>query len=90
MIEVYLWCCALRYRGYLICPVDTGTGSLFGVAILDPFGMEVGDGSTDQLVTSTEQVWQIGKQFADADLLRLAEDIPEAVNRVPQEGCHCV
>lgn len=68
---LYLWPFSLRYRGYLIVPIQGNESCQ--VVVFDPFGTEL-DGVTAKPPTkSFEQVWQVGKAFVDADAQRLAE-----------------
>lgn len=86
---IYIWRCSLQYRGYLIIPTTTHENLLYGIAVIDPFGQQVGDLNTHQLVASTEQVWKIGRDFVDRDLLELSHDAPCLVELINEE-CICV
>ncbi|BAS55351.1 hypothetical protein NIES2135_53640 [Leptolyngbya boryana NIES-2135] len=79
---IYRWGSGFVYRGYFICPVDSGFDCLLGVAVFDPFGQELADETTHQLVSSIEEVWQVGKTFVDSELRRLTEESPNLAKTI--------
>jgi len=68
---IHRWDCSLRYRGYLIVPVQAhaeegvvGTA----VSVFDPFGEKVGFSPKVQTISRFEDLWEEGKGIVDRDV----------------------
>lgn len=72
MEEMFLYRFALNHKGYLLVPVRLLNSEMqplgCKIVVYDPFGYQVGDTQSAQMVQTFEAAWSVGKTWVDRDI----------------------